>query len=120
MVQRTTNGEGQAGAGITPALVNSLILYQYRQSRGRLTSGLKSALRLYAHQQQQIRLCGQVAMLNAIVQSDRKSLEQIIIEAQTATPERGMELLKQAKKLQKQMRRIGRKLEELASVPGNS
>lgn len=114
MVQRVANGEGQAGTGVTPALIGALIMYEHRQARGRLTSGLKSALRLYAHKQQQARAAMQIAMLNGLVHANREAMKQVIIEAQTATPERGMEILKQAKKLQRQMRRIGRKLAELA------
>lgn len=108
-----TNGESEPRT-TTPALINCLIMYEYRQSRGRLTSGLKSALRLYAYKQQQTRAAIQIAMLNGLVQANREAMKEIIAEAQNATPERGMELLKQAKQLQKQARRLGKQLEELS------
>lgn len=114
MVQRTTNGEGQAGTGVTPALIGALIMYESRQARGRLTSGLKSALRLYAHKQQQVRAAMQIAMLNGLVHANREAMKGIMAEADSATPERGLELLKQAKQLQKQARRIGKQLEGLS------
>lgn len=99
---------------ISPTLVNTLIRYEARQSRGRATRGLKSALRLYAHKQQQTRAAMQIAMLNGLVHANREAMKGIVTEAQTATPERGMELLKQAKQLQKQARRLGKKLEGVA------
>ena len=114
MVQQLTNGESAPGAQLTPALVGSLILYEYRQSRGRLTSGLKSALRLYAHQQNEINRYTQAAMLNGILRAGREQMRQIVASAESATPEQQARLLGQAKKLQKQMRQASKKLTGLA------
>lgn len=114
MVQQLANGEGSPGTGLTPALIGSLIMYEHRQARGRLTRGLKSALRLYAREQQQTRAAMQIAMLNGIVHANREAMKGIVTEAQNATPERALELLTQAKRLQKQARQIGRKLEAIS------
>lgn len=108
------NGEGAPGTGLTSALVSTLIMYEYRQAEGRLTSGLKSALRLYVHQQRQARLIAQIAMLNGIIQANTEATKRIMANIATATPEEATESLKQAKQLQKQTRRIGRQLEDLA------
>jgi len=101
---------------VSPTLVNTLILYEARQSRGRLTSGLKSALRLYAYQQQQTRRYAQIAILNGIIQAGKQTMSQIMTTAESASSEQLPVLLEQAKRLQKQMRLASKKLDELTNA----
>ena len=101
---------------LTPALVGALIMYEYRQSRGRLTSGLKSALRLYAYQQQQTRRYAQIAVLNGVIQAGQQTMKEIMTAVESASSEQLPALLEQAKRLQKQMRLASRKLENVSKI----
>jgi len=101
---------------LTPALIGALIMYEYRQSRGRLTSGIKSALRLYAYQQQQTRRYTQIAILNGIIQAGKQTMSQIMTTAESASSEQLPVLLEQAKRLQKQMRLASKKLDGLTNA----
>ena len=108
----TGNGEGPERT-VTPALVGEMVMYEYRQSRGRLTGGLKSALRLYAHQQQQVRRYTQAAVLESLIESTRGQIVQVIIEAQTASPEKQTELLDLAKSLGQNIKKMRKQVAHL-------